>query len=301
MQEKTYGFIGLGNMGRPMAARLIEAGYPLIVADLDQTAVDTVVARGARAATGPKEVSDAADVVFLSLPDGAVVDAVTRDLHEGSRVRCVVDLSTVGPAAAQRAARLLAQRGIEYIDAPISGGPSGAERGTLAVMVACSPAAYEGLQAPLQVFGKLFYMGGEPGQAQIMKLANNLLSATAVVVTGEALALGVKAGLDPAVMLDVINAGSGRNSATMDKYPKAVLTGTYSIDFAVRLAHKDVRLCLDEAQQRHVPMFVGSAVREMLAATIAVQGKDADYAEVARVFEQWAGVSLQAKPGPGEA
>ncbi|MGE8686615.1 MAG: NAD(P)-dependent oxidoreductase [Achromobacter sp.] len=298
MSETIYGFIGLGNMGGPMAGRLLDAGYPLHVADSNPAARQLLAARGAVAHDSARAVGDAADVVFLSLPDGKVVEQVLggeRGLARASRASCVVDLSTIGPAAARRAFDTLAAQGIEYVDAPISGGPTGAERGTLAVMVACPPARYEGLAQVLGHFGKPFYLGPEAGLAQVMKLANNLLSATAVAITSEAMALGVKAGLDPSVMIDVINAGSGRNSATMEKFPKAVLTGTFNVGFAARLAHKDVRLCLEEAERHGVPMVVGSSVREMLVMTTAIRGQDADYADVARVVEDWAGVKVRSR------
>lgn len=299
MSETIYGFIGLGNMGGPMAGRLLDAGHVLHVTDSDPAVMQRLVARGAVAHDSAQSVGHSADVVFLSLPDGKVVQSVLSDEHglaQSSRAKCVVDLSTIGPAAAQRAFEILAEQGIEYVDAPVSGGVTGAERGTLAVMVACLPARYEALTQVLGNFGKLFYLGAQAGQAQVMKLANNLLSATAVAITSEAMALGVKAGLDASVMIDVINAGSGRNSATMEKFPRAVLTGTFDVGFAARLAHKDVRLCLEEAERNGVPMVVGSSVREMLVMTTAIRGQNADYSDVARVVEDWAGVKVRAKP-----
>lgn len=298
MSETIYGFVGLGNMGGPMARRLLDAGYVLHVTDSNPEAVQRLVSRGAKACDNAQAVGDAADVVFLSLPDGKVVEAVLsgeQGLARANRTKCVVDLSTIGPAAAQRAFDILAEQGIEYVDAPISGGTTGAERGTLAIMAACPRQRYEGLTSVLSHFGKPFYLGSEAGQAQVMKLTNNLLSATAVAITSEAMALGVKAGLDPSIMIDVINAGSGRNSATMEKFPRSVLTGTFDVGFAARLAHKDVRLCLEEAERHRVPMMVGSSVREMLVMTTAIYGQDADYADVARVVEDWAGVKVRSR------
>ncbi len=299
MNETTYGFIGLGNMGAPLSARLLRAGHRLHVADSNPAARQRAQAGGAVAHDSARAVGEAADVVFLSLPDGKAVEQVLAGdlgLALAGRVRCVVDLSTIGPVAARHAFGILAAQGIEYVDAPISGGPAGAERGTLAIMAACPRARYDALAEVLGHFGQPFYLGAEAGQAQVMKLANNLLSATAVAITSEAMALGVKAGLDPSVMLQVINAGSGRNSATLEKFPRAVLTGTFNVGFAARLAHKDVRLCLEEAERHGVPMVVGSSVREMLLMTTAIRGQDADYADVARVVEDWAGVQIRARP-----
>ena len=296
MREKIYGFIGLGNMGGPMAGRLLAAGHKLQVLDRDDAAVERLVARGATRHATPLEIANAADVIFLSLPDGNVVEQVIsgpQGLLEGQQAKYVVDLSTIGPKAAKAAFHALAQKKIAYVDAPVSGGVAGAERGTLAVMAACPRPLFDALRPVIENFGPVFYMGSEAGQAQVMKLANNLLSATAVAITSEAMALGVKAGLDPSTMLDVINAGSGRNSATVDKFPKAVLTGPFNVGFTARLAHKDVRLCLEEAETTGVPMIVGSAVREMLVITTAVHGKGADYTDVAKVVEDWAGVKVR--------
>ena len=296
MINKVYGFIGAGNMGGPMATRLLAAGETVHVVDRDASAVEKLTKRGAIAQPTPAALGNACDVVFLSLPDGNVVNSVVTGqdgLVDATRAKQVVDLSTIGPDAAKAAFKALAAKGIAYIDAPVSGGPSGAVDGTLAVMVACAKPQYDDLQPILRNFGPLFYMGAQAGQAQVMKLANNLLSAAAVAITAEAMALGVKSGLNPATMLDVINAGSGRNSATVAKFPKAVLTGTYNIGFTARLAHKDVRLCLAEAEAIGIPMIVGAAVKEMLMVTTAALGPTADYTDLSRVVENWAGIQVR--------
>ena len=214
-------------------------------------------------------------------------------LGGASRVKTVIDLSTVGPEAARAAFATLGASGIAYVDAPVSGGIPGAVAGTLAVMAACPRAQYDELLPLLQTFGTGFYLGEHAGLAQVMKLANNLMSATAVAITSEAMAMGVKAGLNARTMIDVINASSGRNSASVGKFPISVLTGSFDVGFAARLAHKDVRLCLAEAEALGVPMMVGAAVREMLVATIAIRGPDADYSDVARVVEDWAGTKIR--------
>lgn len=296
MSKQTFGFIGLGNMGGPMVKRLLHAGHTVLVFDRDAAALARAVADGAQARSSALDVADAAATIFLSLPDGPAVQHVISaqdGLLQGKRVKCVVDLSTIGPRAAVAASQALGARGIAYVDSPVSGGIGGAERGTLAVMTACPQPLYDELAPVLKNFGRLFYMGADPGLGQTMKLANNLLSAAAVAITSEAMAMGAKAGLDPGVMLDVINAGSGRNSATMEKFPKAVLTGTFNVGFAARLACKDVRLCLEESEALGVPMVVGAAVREMLVVTNAVYGKDADYTDVARLLETWGGVPIR--------
>jgi 3-hydroxyisobutyrate dehydrogenase-like beta-hydroxyacid dehydrogenase len=162
-------------------------------------------------------------------------------------------------------------------------------------MVSCPQHAYPEVEPILKTFGKLFYTGEKPGLAQVAKLANNLLAAAAMVVSSEALAMGVKAGLDPKVLCDIINAGSGRNSATQDKFPRTVLPGTFDFGFATGLSYKDVRLCVDEAETLGVPMVVGAAVRQMLAVTQAKFGADSDFTCIAKVLEEWAGVEIRSK------
>jgi 3-hydroxyisobutyrate dehydrogenase len=292
--------MGLGNMGGPMAARLLAAGHALAVYDTSEAARQALAAKGATACPTARDVADAAETIFLSLPTPEIVHAVATDpggLIGGSRVRRVVDLSTIGPRTAREVSRALAGHGILYVDAPVSGGVGGARAGTLAIMAACPESDYQQLAPVLKHFGPVFYLGSEAGLGQSMKLANNLMSAAAVAITSEAMAMGVKAGLDPKIMLDVINAGSGRNTASQDKFPRAVLTGTFDIGFAAKLAYKDVRLCVDEAEAIGVPMVVGAAVREMLVMTQAMCGDDADFTHIAKVVETIGAVAIRQRGG----
>ncbi len=170
---------------------------------------------------------------------------------------------------------------------------TGAQQGTLALMVACPRELLEKLRPILQVIGKVFFIGDHPGIGQTMKLVNNLLSAAALAITSEGVVMGVKAGLDPKVMIEVINAGSGRNSATQDKFPRTVLPRTFDFGFATELLYKDVKLCLDEAEALGVPMLVGNAVRQLLAVTKAVQGPSSDITTIVKCVEDWAGVKVK--------
>jgi 3-hydroxyisobutyrate dehydrogenase-like beta-hydroxyacid dehydrogenase len=297
MTGQLLGFIGVGRMGGPMASRLLDAGYRLCVYDTDAAATRPFVERGVQLAASPAEVASIAEIVLMSLPTPAVVKAVALGGNDGvvngSRVRLLVDLSTTGPGVASEVAAALAVRKIGWVDAPVSGGIAGAQGGTLAVMVSCPEPAYQELEPVLKVLGRLFYTGEKPGLAQTAKLANNLLSVAAIAITSEAMALGVKAGLDAKVLIDIINASSGRNSATQDKFPRAVLPGTFDFGFATGLAYKDVRLCLDEAEAIGVPMVVGAAVRQMLAVTQAKFGAASDFTAIAKVLEEWAGVEIR--------
>lgn len=291
------GFVGVGRMGGPMANRLLDAGYRLCVYDVSDEATGPLVARGAELAASPAEVASMAETVFMSLPTPDVVREVALGgnggLINGSKVRTVIDLSTTGPGVATEVAGKLAERTIAWVDSPVSGGVSGAKAGTLAVMVSCPTVAYRKLEPVLKVFGKLFHAGEKPGLAQTAKLANNLLAATAMVATSEAMAMGVKAGLDAKVLIDIINASSGRNSASQDKFPRAILPRTFDFGFATGLSYKDVRLCVEEAEAMGVPMVVGGAVREMLAVTRARFGAGSDFTHIAKVLEEWAGVEIK--------
>lgn len=294
MSKTTIGFVGLGRMGGPMSRRLIDAGSTLCVYDSSAEAVEPVQAAGAAVGTSPEDVGNKADIIFVSLPTPDIVERVVLEgIARGSRRKIIVDLSTSGPGMAGRVSRALAERGIDWIDAPVSGGIAGAKGGTLAVMASGPRAAFDQVESKLKVFGKVFFVGEKAGLAQVAKLGNNLLAAAAMVISSEALAMGAKAGLDPKIMLDIINAGSGRNSATQDKFPRSVLPRTFDFGFATGLSYKDVRLCVDEAEALGVPMVVGAAVREILAITNSKYGPTSDFTSIARVIEDWAGVEIK--------
>ena len=295
MHDQVIGFVGVGRMGAAMAGRLLDAGYSLSVYDTELEATRPLVARGAHLAKSPAEAASAADIVLASLPNPDVVKAVAlgpQGIIEGTRAHILIDLSTTGPGAAKIVADGLKPR-IALVDAPVSGGIRGAVGGSLAVMVSCPKAIYETVEPILKNFGKLFYTGEHPGLAQTAKLANNLMAAAALVITSEAVAMGVKAGLDARVLIDIINASSGRNSASEDKFPRAVLPGTFDFGFTTGLSYKDVRLCIDEAESIGVPMVCGAAVRQMLAITNAKYGASSDFTSIAKVLEEWAGVKMR--------
>jgi 3-hydroxyisobutyrate dehydrogenase-like beta-hydroxyacid dehydrogenase len=283
-------------MGGPMANRLLDAGHSLVIFDTNSAVTAPLAARGAVVAASAEDVASQAEVVFISLPTPPIVQAVVTGspgVLTGSKVQVVVDLSTTGPTVAGVAAKACAARNVAWVDSPVSGGIGGATKGTLAVMVSCSQPAFERVDPLLKVFGKTFFVGEKPGLAQIAKLGNNLLAAAAIVLSSEAVVMGVKAGIDPKVLIDIINAGSGRNSATQDKFPKAILPRTFDFGFATGLSYKDVRLCLDEAEALGVPMVAGAAVRQMLAITNAKFGADSDFTSIAKVVEEWAGVEIK--------
>lgn len=298
-EKQTIGFIGVGRMGFPMASRLLAAGHPLIAYDAQEAALAAIAAKGAERAASPAELASRCEIVFASLPKPEIVHEVAlgeRGVAAGTRRRLFVDLSTTGPRMARAIAAGLAERGVIALDAPVSGGVAGAEKGTLAVMVSGPRGEAEALRPLLETIGKVFYIGAAPGLGQMMKLVNNLLSATAMAATSEAMVLGVKAGLDPQVMIEVINAGSGRNTATADKFPRAVLPRRFGFGFAMDLMSKDVNLCLAEAEALQVPMWIGHAVKQLWAYGLAQGGPDQDFTEIIKHLEKWAGVTVGGEP-----
>ncbi|MEP6960652.1 MAG: NAD(P)-dependent oxidoreductase [Acidobacteriota bacterium] len=293
---EPIGFVGVGRMGDPMVRNLLKAGFEVTVFDTNAAALAPLAALGAHVADSPKAVGSAAEVVIVSLPTPDVVRKVALGLggvSDGTKVKIFIDVSTTGPKVAAEVAAALAAKGITSVDAPVTGGVGGAQKGTLAVMVACPRELVDRVQPVLAPLGKFFFLGERPGSGQLMKLANNLLSAAALAVTSEVMVMGVKGGLDPKVMLDVINSGTGRNSASVDKFPKAILPRTFDFGFAIGLLLKDIRLCMAEAETLGVPMICGSAIKELLTITALRQGADADFTTIVKSVEEWAGVEVK--------
>ena len=287
------GFIGLGRMGGHMASRLLDAGHTLTVMDLSDAAVKALTDRGATRASSAKEVADACELVLASLPNPQVVQdtalGAAGAIH-GSKIRAFVDLSTTGTKVSALVHEALKAKGIAALDAPVSGGVKGAREGTLAIMVGGPKASFDEFQEILAIFGKLFFMGEAPGAGQTMKLVNNLISCAHIAVTAEGMAMGARAGLDPQLMIDVLNVSTGASSATRDKWPRSVLPRTFDYGFATALAFKDLRLCLEEAEAMGVPMVVGSSVRQFMSITNQLYGPDSDFTCMAKTAETLAAI-----------
>lgn len=287
------GFIGLGNIGFPMARRLVGAGHDVVAYDVRAERVRELVGDGG-VGRSPSDVAARSDIVVLSLPTPDVLREVVggeEGLAASTGARLVIDLSTVGPDAAREADRALGAAGISYLDCPVSGGVPGAEKGTLAIMVAGTDEAFDRARPILETIGKPIRVGDTPGQGQAVKLLNNFLSATAMAATAEAVVLGVKAGLDPAVMLDVFNASSGRNTATADKFPRSVLDRSFDYGFRTVLLHKDVRLCARFAEGLGAAMTVVPAVDRVWEEAAAALG-DRDFTRIVEVVEAELGVTV---------
>jgi len=291
------GFIGLGKMGSPIAMRVLKKTGELRVFDVRKAATEQCASLGAQLADSVTALASQCELIFISLPTPEIVRNVAigeGGIVSGNKVRMLVDLSTTGPRTSVQIHEVLKQRGIELIDAPVSGGVAGAMNGTLAVMVAGSSQNVERLRELLAVIGRIFHVGTKPGLGQTMKLCNNLLSASVLAVSSEALVMGVKAGLEPKMMLDVINAGSGRNSATQDKFPRSILPRRFDFGFSTGLMYKDVRLCLEEAEFLGVQMWVAPAVRQLWLQACLELGEHSDFTAIVKCVERLANVQVGA-------
>jgi 3-hydroxyisobutyrate dehydrogenase-like beta-hydroxyacid dehydrogenase len=304
-QTDAIGFVGLGAMGGRMASRLLAGGHELVAYDTDEAALAALVERGAQRCGSVAEVAARAPTVLLSLPTPDVVRAVALGpggLLGGAAIATCIDLSTTGPTVAREVAEGLAAAGTALVDAPVSGGVKGAERGTLTIMAACAPQTLHAVRPLLdELAANVFHVGSRPGMGQLAKVLNNLLSASALVLAAEAVALGVKQGLDPETLLAVLNASSGRNSATAQKFPEAVLPGTFDFGFALSLMSKDVHICLAESQGSGVPMSVAEAVGEAWARAEASAPAGADCTEIVRLVERAAQIEIRAHDAGGRA
>lgn len=295
----SIGFIGTGNMGRHMAGRLMDEGYELYGYDANPSAMEELSSRGMVVCESPKQVADNAEVVMASLPTPKVVMDVAfgdNGVIHGSRIKTLIDLSTSGTRTEKLVAEKLGKAGISVLDSPVSGGVKGAMKGTLAVMVSGNREAFESNEKLFEIIGKnVFYVGTEPGQGQAMKLANNVLSATALAATSEALAVAVSNGLDPAVAIQVLNAGTGRNSATVDKFPNQIITGEFNAGFKTSLMYKDLKLFREEAELASMPIWVTNSVIETWRYAIDHGIGDEDFTKIATIIEEWGGVSFRSR------
>jgi 3-hydroxyisobutyrate dehydrogenase len=289
------GFIGLGNMGFPIACRLLAAGHRVLVFDTRAVVVDDAVARGAQAAGSAADVADRVATVMASLPTPQASIAVVDAVAARSGIRRFVDFSTVGSHTAQRNSAALAEHGVAALDSPVSGGVHGAEAGTLAVMVSGPLADFDECAPAFDVIGRVTFISTEPGAAQTMKLVNNMIAATSLAVTAEVMAMGVKAGLDAQTMIDVLNAGSGGTHASRDKFPRAVLPRTFDYGFATGLMVKDIRLYLDEARSLGLPTEMADAVAQMWESTLIAEGPESDFTSIVKPIEAAAGVVIAAR------
>jgi len=301
------GFIGLGQMGRPMAARLRAAGLPLRVFDRRAEAVhDFVGEHGGAAAASLAELGAGSDVVVTMLPDGEVVRRVVlgdgRDdadrllgaLPAGS---VLIDMSSSSPTGTQALGALLATHGVDVLDAPVSGGVARAEDGTLSIMVGGDASVVSRVRAVLASMGARIFETGVLGSGHALKALNNLVSAAGLIAAAEALLIGRRFGLDPVVMVDVFNASTARNNSTENKLKQFVLSRRFASGFALDLMVKDLTTAVDLAHATGTPVPFGAACRELWAAAQAELESGADHTAVVCWLERLARVRLESESG----
>lgn len=290
-------FLGLGAIGRPMAACVARAGFPLVVWNrTGSVARDFAAANGARAAESLAAAVREADVAITCLPNSPQVegllegdDGLIAGLRPGS---VVVDCTSGEPATSRRIAARLASQGIAFIDAPVSGGVSGAEKGALTVMVGGDPAVLEQVRPVIASFGQKIVHCGDVGTGDALKSVNNALLAVHIWSAAEGLAALVKAGVSPQVALDVINASSGRSNASMNLIPERVLTRAFPRTFKLSLLDKDVGIAARVAREQGVPSPMLQLIAELFRAAHGSLGEDADHVEAVKLVERWAGVEI---------
>jgi 3-hydroxyisobutyrate dehydrogenase-like beta-hydroxyacid dehydrogenase len=290
------GFLGIGNMGLPMAGKLLDGGHNLTVFDIREAAMQPLLDRQARRAVSPKDLADQCEIVFVSLPTLAAFRSVAfgpDGLIHGSAMKLLVNTCTIGVPFVREIEQTMAAQGVTVVDCPISGGPPGARAGTLSVMVSGDPAAIERIKPMISLWGRTITIAGDkPDAAQVLKLTNNILSAVALAATAEAFVMGAKGGLDPEVMLSAINAGSGRNSATEAKFPSAVLTRAFDYGAEMHILMKDIDLAIAQGEELGVPMLVCQAARLVFRHAMHKGAAHEDMTAIVRHIERDAGFEM---------
>jgi 3-hydroxyisobutyrate dehydrogenase-like beta-hydroxyacid dehydrogenase len=283
------GYLGLGNMGQPMAGKLLDAGHELWVYDIREDAMRPLLERQARRATSPKQLADTCDTIIVALPTLEIFRRAlsgTDGLLAGKGLKTLVNTCTVGGRFIREVETACAATGVTVVDAPISGGVGGAKAGTLAVMVSGNPAKVADLMPVFQSWGKTIVVAGDrPGSAQTMKLTNNILFAVALVATSEAMTMSSKAGIPDDAMLEILNNGTGRNFATMHLFPEAVLPRSFDFGATIEILVKDVDLAIAQGEELGVPMWVSQAARLVLKHGVFQGRAQHDMSRVVEIIE----------------
>jgi 3-hydroxyisobutyrate dehydrogenase-like beta-hydroxyacid dehydrogenase len=294
----TLGVIGLVATGGRIAGWLAKNKWDLVVHDPDDKAFRELASLGARSADSPKSVADQVDIIITNLLFPHVLQDVMlggNGIIHGSRARTAIEISTCGPQAIEEVSAAFAEREIILLDAPVSGNPQDAAQGTLSIMISAPAERINQARPVLDALARrVVILGDRPSLGQTMKLVVHFLSATALAVSAEAVVMGVKARLDPERMMEVLNNGSGKNSATLDKIPSDVLPRTFNHGFAIKNLYRDVRLYLGEAEAMGVPTSVGNSVRQLRMQSRMKSGPDADCTRIFELLEEWTGARVGA-------
>lgn len=288
----NVGFIGLGVMGKRMATNILKGGFNLKVNDIVKSAVEDMEEIGAEGVDTPAKLAADCDVVLTSLPNSKIVNAVVtgkNGILEGAKPGTVfVDLSSITPKAIQEIAKKASEKGVEVLDAPVSGGSSGAAAGTLTIMIGGKQETLEKVRPVLDCIGKTIYHVGDVGAGDTVKLVNNLLLGANMVATAEALALGAKAGIDQDVLFDVVSKSSGNSYALTAKYPKFISKRNFEPGFMIDLQFKDLQLAVDTAKNLGMPLIMGNIAQQMYEIARANGLGKEDISSVLKVYENWA-------------
>jgi len=298
MAKKKIGFIGLGIMGRPMAKHLLDAGYPLVVHDVNREPVKELVKAGAEEATSPKEIAEKSEIVITMLPDSPDVHAVALGpggLVEGGKDGCLyADMSSIAPSVAVEVAEALGKKGVRCLDAPVSGGDIGAKNATLSIMAGGDKATFDEMLPVFEVMGKTITLCGPNGAGQIVKACNQIQVALNILGMSEALVLGAKAGVDPAIIHQVLSGGYAQSRVSDVRGPR-VIKGDFAPGFKARFHFKDLNIIMKTGNDYGVPLPVTSLVHELFASMLAAGRGDLDHSGVITVLEGLAGAEARTK------
>lgn len=294
---ESIGFIGLGMMGIPMSKHLLDAGYNVVGYDVDPEACKKAKANGAEIASSPREVAQRGNPVITILPNSEIVedvvlgdDGVMAGAAEGS---VLIEMTTAYPMSTLKIAKELEKKGMRMLDAPVSGGVVGAEKGTLSIIVGGDQDLFEKCKPLFESMGKnIFYMGGV-GSGHTMKAVNNFLSGCSMVATSEAVALATKAGLDPKRVVDVLQVSTGRSYSTELKFPKFVLTRQFDDGFRIELFNKDLEILTRLGRELKVPMFTANMIHQIFNFALSQGYGPKGHTSIAQLIEEWAGVKIE--------
>lgn len=294
--QQNIGFIGLGIMGRPMALNLLKAGYRLVVFDIVPEKIQALVDAGAKAAGSSREVAEQAEVIITMLPDGPDVEQAVlgeAGVLEGARPGSIlIDMSSINPLTSQKLAAACEAKGVEFLDAPVSGGEPKAIEGTLAIMVGGKPEVFERVKPILRAMGSSVTLTGPVGAGNVTKLANQIMVACNIAAMAEALVLATKAGLDPEIVYQAVRGGLA-GSVVLDAKAPMVIQRNFRPGFRIQLHYKDLRNALQAADSLKVPLFLTSVVQQMLSALINEGKGDLDHSAITLFVEQAAKVEVK--------
>ena len=299
--KPVIGFVGTGAMGAPMAQNLLKAGYPLVVYDLKDKAMEGLAKAGAEKAFSARELASRSSVVITMLPASPDVEAAVLGpegvIEEAKSGDIVIDMSSSYPTSTKMLCEQLAVKGIRMLDAPVSGGTKGAREGTLAIMVGGEEKDYEECRPILEAMGQNVYHLGKIGAGHTVKALNNLCSACSMIITSEALIVAEKLGLNPEKVIDAINSSTGRSWSSQFKFPTFVLNNTFNSGYSIGLMNKDLEIATRLGRELHVPMFVGALVQQLYNYAVGRGGGDECHTAIIKFIEDWRGVEARNKEG----